>query len=369
MLGHEQGHLHLTAVFPVPLVALVVLRYLDRKLDGWGLAWRLAVLIAAQLSFSQEVAFTLTLALVTALLIAFAVVPSRRARLRSLLGPLCGAYALAGALASPLLYFMLSRYQSGSISPPQLYWADVLSPFVPTGLVAAGGHWTAATAAKLGTNTFETGAYLGVPTLAVVALFAWRWRARPGGRFLVLVFGAAAFGSLGLALRVDRHRLIPLPSTLLAHLPLFENVLPNRLSMYTALAAAVMVAMWAASSAPLWLRRTLPALAVLALVPALGSGHWKTTPPQPALFDTARYRGCLQGQTLLVIPYNDNGNSLLWQAESDFRFKLAEGYVTPRFPPLVRELSDLQLPGARAEAAPEPACLRLAVLLRARRRE
>src|SRR5438128_8971041 len=67
MLGQELGHLHMTSVFLVPLVALVVLRYVDGTLDARGLVVRLGPLLALQLLFSTELVFTVTLALACSL--------------------------------------------------------------------------------------------------------------------------------------------------------------------------------------------------------------------------------------------------------------------------------------------------------------
>ena len=68
MLGQQlQGHLHVTGVFLVPLVALVLVRFLRGELDRRGLAWRLGALLGLQLWISTEVALTLTLALAAGL--------------------------------------------------------------------------------------------------------------------------------------------------------------------------------------------------------------------------------------------------------------------------------------------------------------
>ena len=72
MLGHQfAGHLNLTAVFAVPLIALVILKYLADELGARGLAWRLGLLVAFQISVSNEVTLTLAIVLVLALLLGF----------------------------------------------------------------------------------------------------------------------------------------------------------------------------------------------------------------------------------------------------------------------------------------------------------
>ena len=78
----------MTAVFLVPLVALVLVRYVEGSLTGTRFVLALGVLLALQISFSTELAFTLTLAIVVSLVIASILVPASRRRLRLLLPPL-----------------------------------------------------------------------------------------------------------------------------------------------------------------------------------------------------------------------------------------------------------------------------------------
>src|SRR5581483_9130191 len=108
MLGQLlAGHLHVTGVFLVPLVALVVVRHVDGELGARGLVWRLATLLAAQLWIATELAFATTLMLVLSLALAFWLVREARPRLRGAVRPLVGAYVLAGVLAAPFLGYAL----------------------------------------------------------------------------------------------------------------------------------------------------------------------------------------------------------------------------------------------------------------------
>jgi hypothetical protein len=62
-----------------------------------------------------------------------------------------------------------------------------------------------------------------------------------------------------------------------------------------------------------------------------------TLAARPQLFAQHLYRRCISpGETLAVFPYARSGDSMLWQAESDFWFKTAEGNLRidtypPRF--------------------------------------
>jgi hypothetical protein len=334
MLGQELGHLHLTSVALLPLVALVVLRAFRDELGGRGLVIRLGILLGAQVWLSSEVFFTATLALATALLVAYLSIPAERRRLVALLEPLVRAYAVAVLLAAPLLYFALRHFQLGSVNKPSEFATDLLNFVAPTRLVGIGGGWAHSLSKHFRGGEPEQGAYLGIPILVIAGWYAWRsWKA-PGGRFLMLVAALAVIASLGGGLLVKGHRIVPLPWAAVAGLPLFDNVLTARLTVYVALAAAVIVALWASRPlAPRWLRIVLPVLAVLSLIPKLSGELWKFTPQHPAFFSSAAVRSCLApGENVIVLPFGANADSMLWQTEAKFRFTMAGGYVSPAVP-------------------------------------
>jgi len=337
LFGQTEGHMHLTSVFLIPLVALVILRYVHGLYTGRQLAVRLGILLAFQIGFSTEVTLTLTTAVVVALVAAFLAVPSARARIRSLVVPLIGGYAIAGVLASPLLAYALLHFEHGSISPPEGYPADLLNLVVPTRLTWIGWHWTHRVSDAFAGNDSENGAYLGLPVVVIALWFAWLYRRRAGARFLVLALLLGIVAELGTSLHVRGHDYqVWLPWKELAPLPAFNNVLPVRLSVFVGLAAAVAVAWWTASTrVPLLARVVLPAAAVAAVVPSLWNDVWHQQPPRAAFFTDRTYRACLQpDDRLLFLPFPVWGDSMLWQAESGYDFQMADGFVSPKPPTL-----------------------------------
>jgi hypothetical protein len=329
MLGQESGaHLQMTSVFLVPLFTLVILRYAGGALDSRALALRLGALLGVQVWLSTEIFATLSLALAWSLVLAFVLFRPARPRLRSLARPLALAYALAALLASPLLYYALTDFHSGSLNPPGYYSADLANFVIPTQTVAAGGSLAREISARFPANEFEQGAYLGLPTLVIAVLFLWGRRRDPTARFLAVSLAAAVVAALGTALYVAGHRVVPLPWRLLVGLPVFSNILPVRLMLYASLAAAVVVAFWAASSASRVLRIALAALAAAALVPTLDAQRWSRTPSLPDFFAKGYYKGCLEpGENVLVLPYNYQAESVYWQAVADFQFRMPGGQI------------------------------------------
>jgi hypothetical protein len=356
VLGHVAGELQLTAIFAVPLIALVVVRYVEGALTARGLTVRLGILFAVQLLFGLELAFTASLALVCAMVIAFAFVPDWRSRLVSMLRPLVGAYALAAVVTSPFLYYALTGGKISAFIPPVGYRADLLNIFLPTNIEAIGGGWAHSVASHFPGNYTERGAFVGPAVIVIVGLFAWRrWRS-PMGRFLIVSLLLTVYGSFGSELTVYGHSVLPLPTPFghqtlnlpglgTTNIPLFNNTLPVRFMMYASLVCGVIVALWIASR-PAGARLTrwgLPALAVLALVPNPEVGTWATTFTIPQFFTASAYRSCLApGAIVLPEPVGNGGEAILWQAEGGFRFRLAGGRLTTTPPTTFMHPQSLQ---------------------------
>jgi hypothetical protein len=335
VLGQQLGHMHMSAVFLLPVVALVVLRFVEGELTPRGLVWRLGLALGLQAYLSTELLFTLTFALVVGLALAYALVPDVRRRLRALGRALAGAYTLAAVVAAPLLAYALRDFESGTLNAPSQFDGDVLNIVVPTRLVALGGGLAADLSSRFPGGDAERGGYLGLPLLVIVAWYAIERRRRPGARFLGSSVAVALLLMLGTALHVAGDAVLPLPWDLVARLPLFDNALPARFAVYASLAAAVAAALWSSSgAAPRWLRVALPVAAVLALAPALQRGNWFLHPQRPELFaHPGLLARCIaKNENLLIYPYGYLGDSMLWQAENDYRFRMAEAYLRPGAP-------------------------------------
>ena len=336
MLGQQEGHLHMTSVFLIPLIALVLIRFVQRTIDSKQLTVQLGLLLAAQLTFSTEVFFTVTLATATAIVIAYLSASARRRELRALVPPLAGAYLLAAVTTAPLVYYAVSGFDAHPINLPGRFAADLANVVIPTKLTLLSVRESAFAAHFLG-NDSERGAYLGLPILIAVGVFARRRHSTRAGRFLLLCLVTGVLAELGAYLRLDGKRLLALPLSTIDHLPLVDNVLPVRLSVFVSLTAAVIVAFVAAEGRSRWTRHVLPALAVISVLPNFGSHSWITSPGNPPFITKKVYRTCLiRGENTLVFPPGGRGDSMLWQAESGFWFRMAGGYLSPVVPATFR---------------------------------
>lgn len=334
VMSAELSHVHTAAVFLLPIVALLVFRFVDGTLSRKGFVAALGGVLAWQATLSTEIVFMLTLGLLVSLSAAAVLVADMRDHLRRLMLPLAGAYACAVIVISPLAYYIATSPQKTPNPGASTFSGDLLNFVVPT-RASLGGWWSSGLARHFPANDIERGAYLGVPTLIILCWFSLANRHKVAARLLLALFSAAVIATLGSWLTVDGHRVGWLPWRLVAGRALFENVMPVRFSAYCALIAAVVVAMWAASSRhPVWLRTILTAVAILAVAPNLSWGAWARTPDVPALFTSGAYRECIaRNANVIVFPVGPRGDSMIWQAVSGFWFRMAGGYISPTVPP------------------------------------
>jgi len=338
VLGHaDGGHLNLIGVFLVPLVALALVRYARAELSGVGLTWRLGVALALELMISTEVTVTLTVALVLGVLLAYLLLPEVRHRLLHSAVPIAAGYLVAGALAAPFLVYVVKGFVHTGFADPSFFNGDLLNVVVPTHLTAVGGSALESVSRRFPGNDNERGLYLGLPVVAMVAALAVRGPNARVARYLVAALAVALLLALGTSLHVEGHRIIALPWKALVHRPIVDNVLPARFSLYMSLAAAVAAAIWTGSvRGRLWRRPVvLPLLAVVSLVPAVWQVNFAGRPERWSFFTQHLYKVCVpRGETLAIFPFGRWGDSMLWQAESGFWFRMAEGSMgRDNYPP------------------------------------
>jgi hypothetical protein len=328
MVAHERsGHLNLTSTFLMPLLALVIFRAVRGELSRRSAAVRLGVILALQFSFSTEATATVTISLVVALVLAFALVRGARQRILNVLPAIAFGYVIAAALAAPLLYYAVRGMHADTIVFSSSFGTDLLNLVVPTRVTALGGSLFTSITSHFPADDAERDSYLGLPALAIIALVALQRPRSPGSRFLLFAFAAAVFLSLGTALYVGNRRIVSLPWSLWSGWIGVEQIIPARFALYASLAAAVLVASWVARGAGGRAKRYgLALLAALALIPPAWGAQFADHPQRWPFFTHRLYRLCIpRDQTLMVFPFGRWGDSLLWQAESGFWFRIAEG--------------------------------------------
>jgi len=340
LTGTTINHLNLALVALLPVAALLALRRGRGRISRFRFILGLGVVLGAQLWISTETFSSAVFFGGLAVLVAFIVGDRTQRRLawRTAWEGALGV-AVAVLLGFPYLWYALTSTsplgnQSGANAGADL--ANFIQPTPAT--------WLGPVTTKFASNVPEDLAYMGPVLLIVLGLFFLESRKRRLARFLALFMFAAAIFSLGGILRVaDETTKIELPWSIAGELPFISHALPERFVVYVSLAAAVCVALWLDRPTLRPLRWVAAAAVMLSLMPNLNGGLWGTRIDRPPLLSSpelARY--IPTGATVLALPFGIDGNSMYWQVEAHFRFRLAGGYVGWALPSEYQGLSILR---------------------------
>jgi hypothetical protein len=178
-------------------------------------------------------------------------------------------------------------------------------------------------------NTSEQDAYLGLPLLLIMTLYAQN--ARGSGVALLVATIIVALASLGPQIWINGHKTgVPGPWRLFTLLPLIKGALPSRFSMYVSLGAGLIAALWLAepvSRSGRVARFALAGFAYLLLLPNPSLDKWSPVPRLP-FFEPANVEAELGlGTNVLILPLVDGGG-MFWQYQSGMRFTQSGGYTS-----------------------------------------
>jgi hypothetical protein len=219
----------------------------------------------------------------------------------------------------------------GAIRDANVWVIDVQNVVLPTSsqLLSPGAALTASHAWT--GDGFEWGGYLGIPlvlTICVAAVVLWR---RREVRWISVMLLIGIVLSLGPSLHWGGHDTgVPLPWTLLRHVPLVQDVLAARLAVFPALGGSLLLAI----AIDALITKRMYALAVMVAVAVGVTLLPAPLPAQPISVPTFFSGGAVDriasGAVVLVAPYATPlfPQPMIWQALSDMRFRMPEGYVS-----------------------------------------
>ena len=332
-LGHLIfGDLHMLLAPALPLIVYFGARRFAGDISQGRLALVLTPLLIAQFLQSLEIFATMTMfaAMVMAFGYVFVSRDEDRARVLSLVRPVIASYVLALTVVSPFLYyFLFFGFSSKPVWPPDYFNTDLLNLVIPTQVNQIGRlpFFASISTNFPGGSIAENGSYLTLPLIVIAVLYARRnWR-EPLGRLLTDFLIVVCVLSLGPVLHVAGHQVPSYLPWRLFELPILRNAMAVRLTIYAYLDLAIITSLWfATAEISLSLRLTFAALVITSNLPNLSAAFWTSAMDTPAFFRTDAYKRYLsKGETVLVLPYGQNGNAMLWQAQTDMYFKMPEG--------------------------------------------
>lgn len=371
-----QGGSHLNLVFvPLPPLIFGVLAQIAsgraRRTWAWGTA--LALLCVAQFLISAEILVSTVIVGAIGLFMAAAVnrgaVRDRWKSAAQTIGIAAGITALL--LGYPLWLLTAGPARiSGPVQETSLYRGNLLAPLIPDSSMHFRVTGWLGLANTFSGTTSENGLYIGLPLLVVLVAGAIALRHRPVMKVAALTTIAAFIVSLGSRLTVGRYvwTAVPLPEAALTHIPVLDNTIAARYSLYVMLGAAVMLALTVEAlrdrlqqdgrrpghAAGTTLGRTalactalactaLACVALLPLVPAWPYGARVTQVPR--YFSSEPVTAVPQGGVAVLYPFPASGDAIpmLWQVAAEMRFKSPGGrFVIPAPGSVGTPASDLQ---------------------------
>lgn len=331
-IAQRGGHLNLAATFLVPIIAHLVLARVDGTLSRRRFVSYLALCMWLQFGISIEIFATLCVLGGIACLVFLALAPAReRQHLRATLLEACLAGVVLVVALSPFLISMArtSHEIPSFYNPPIAYSSDLFNFFIPTIETRVGSNVFANISAHFTGNTSEQDAYLGLPLLLIMILYAQS--ARRSGVALLVATIIVALASLGPQIWINGHQTgVPGPWRLFTFLPLIKGALPSRFSMYVSLGAGLITALWlaeAVSRSGRVARFGLAAFAYLLLLPNPYLDKWSPVPRLP-FFEPANVETELgRGANVLILPLV-SGGGMFWQYQSGMRFTQSGGYTS-----------------------------------------
>jgi hypothetical protein len=331
VLAHMLGHLCLLFIFPIPLAIYIVLLRLSQRITRTAFVALLVIVLLFEFFSSTEIFATTAVFSAAALVLSWLIYRGViAADIREVAIEIGCAYLVTAVLAAPYLYYVLALGVPAPINPSVVYSNDLLAFAVPTPVLYAGLAFSEVFA-HFKSGGVETAGYLGPGFWIILVLYiesSWSTRS---GKFLILSLMFIGLMSLGPTLHIDGIDRGPAPWRVLSKLPLIDQALPNRFGLYFFLVAAVITSLYLSqSSIPWWSKLLLSSICLLSLAPNLALFrsvviHFRI----PQFFRSGNYKRYLaRNDNVLVLPFAEPEDGLLWQVQTDFYFRLAAARLT-----------------------------------------
>ena len=360
--GELLDHLSLAMGFLVPLFPYLGVTCFNGKIRSSKFVAAAVALIVGQFLLSPEILATTTLFCGAAILAARWIYGETvRDRLKNLARLSAVSYAIAAVVLAPALasffpspFGLTPIYNPAHCSTDLLNFVLPLEPNIFTRISAVRKF------AENLTWGCEASAFLGLLPLIAI-FFAIGGSKSSGDRLLVAMLLIVATATLGPVLHFNGKAILPLPWLLAMPVPLLNNAIPARFTVYLFLIFAAMTSLWLARGGFRIWRWVMAISAVFSIFPVMPMTPYAARDSLPPFFARHLYKAHLSnGEIALILPFAESGYSLWWQAEANFYFRMPQGrlianLIPPAFArwPIIPALADdnPDIPGASEQFA------------------
>ena len=348
LVAQGLGHLNLVFVPLPPLIFLVLCRLVSshpRRPWAWGAV--LVLLCVGQFFISSEI-LSSTAVIAAIGLLAAAVLHRDAARERwRFVGQVIGSASVtAGLLLAYPLWLLIAGPDrtSGPAQETSLYRGNLLAPVIPDSAM----HFRIAGLLRLANtfsaNTSENGLYLGVPLLAVVIVGAIAFRRIPVVGIAAITTAISFVLALGSRLTIGHYvwKSVPFPEAALTGIPILDNTISVRYSLYMTLGTALILAVTMDTlhgrirqrrGSALAAGAACAAVAGLAFAPLIPAWPYQAPATQvPSYFSSGLVAAIPQGSVAISYPFPSSNDAIpmLWQVAAGLRFRSPGGrFVLP----------------------------------------
>ncbi len=327
MATNMNGYPNLVLIFPVPLLAYLVIRRVEGSIGRVAFVAGSSASLVALFSISTEVFGTAALLGAVAFGGALLVGTDLRRRLLETGALIVVAGAIAAIVLSPYVRAVVAHRPATPVRTPELARADPRAFIVPPPATAIGERGFVAPITDSPRGNGER--YLGIGAVAIVIGFAITERRRRETWALIAFLLLISAIALGPTLVVGGRAIAWLPGRLLASAPFLSSAAPPRLTAFTLLLVAVIASIWVARAhgRAAWIRWAIVAVAIVGTFPGSLARHVPQVDLE--LTTSPAVRDALHPDEIVyAIPFV-KGDEMRWQASSGFWFRLAEGDIGP----------------------------------------
>lgn len=324
------GNINLNTVFLIPIILLLALLYLNKKIKPALFVICLSLCLIFQFLFSVEIFTTMILFGLFLRLLALKNYPEKQILLYKICYHIMIAFFITLVVVSPFLYYFFKTPLPPNFMHPLMDTNDFNNFYIPTYLIFFSSKYLLRYVNLLGTG------YLGIPLIIVIFLFCKNYWKTPEGKIIMIFLLTTFIMSLGFEVKIAGYdTYIPLPGLLLNKIPIIKHATPYRFTLYGFLAVAILVAIWLKQKKYWPIKYFIIALAVFFILPISNKdGYWaKKISTNNALFSQGVYKKFINpGDIVLALPYAYWNTFLLWQVQTNMYFRLAGSYVSAFVP-------------------------------------